>query len=263
MIRSIGIGTFKSSGTTILALTAASAAACSEGRVVLVDAAHDPDLALWARKGFGTPDIDVIRAERAAGLPGILNDASNRGHLVVVDAGRDPATIARVAALCDRLVIPVRLSPASALAVIATERHLDECGGRAADRHRRILVANAITPIPSRVARAVEAIVASSATRRLEVGLGLRAAYEAPFLGGGTLFDLMDEDAPGLVRARAEAMALAVALGLSDRRYREAAPVRAAEPALRRAVPSADDRPIVRGLGSDRGGAGARSTASG
>lgn len=214
MIGSIAIGTLKSSGSTTLALMIASVAARCERPVVLLDAAPDPDLHLWARKGFGTSDLKVKRVERIKDLPDMVEDARRQDRCVIVDAGREPATIGRAAALCDRFAVPVRLSPASAIAAIGTDRLLDGLKGRARDRGRRLFVANAVTLIPSRVARAVEAIVASSATPRLPIGLGLRAAYEAPFLGGGTLFDLMDEEAPGLARAQSEAFDLTVALGL-------------------------------------------------
>ena len=40
------------------------------------------------------------------------------------------------------------------------------------------------------------------ACRKPRPGLVLRAAYEAPFLHGGTIFNLADEIAPGLDRAR-------------------------------------------------------------
>ncbi|MCK5934568.1 MAG: chromosome partitioning protein ParA [Fulvimarina manganoxydans] len=214
MIGSIAIGTLKSSGSTTLALMIASVVARCERPVTLLDAAPDPDLHLWVRKGFGISDLKVKRVERVKELADMVEDARRRERCVVVDAGREAPMIAQAASICDRFAVPVRLSPASAIAAIGTDRLLDGLKGRARDRGRRLFVANAVTLIPSRVARAVEAIVASSATPRLPIGLSLRAAYEAPFLGGGTLFDLMDEEAPGLARAQSEAFELTAALGL-------------------------------------------------
>ncbi len=66
--------------------------------------------------------------------------------------------------------------------------------------------------------------MAESATARLPIGLVRRAAYDAPFLFGGTIFTLEDEVAPGLGRARAEAASLAYEIGILGARQEKAAP---------------------------------------
>lgn len=53
-----------------------------------------------------------------------------------------------------------------------------------------------------------------SPTPKLARGLAQRAAFEAPFLYGGTIFSLPDALAPGLHRAREDANALACSLRL-------------------------------------------------
>ena len=109
---------------------------------------------------------------------------------------------------------PPRFSPLSAHAALATERLLTAEAGKGRRNRDWSLVATAITTIPSRVARLVETIIAESELARLDIGLVLRAAYEAPFLHGGTIFSLSDDIAPGLDRARAEAATLAYESGI-------------------------------------------------
>ena len=121
---------------------------------------------------------------------------------------------ALAAKLADRTLIPVRFSPLSAYAALATERLLAAETGKGRRNRDWSLVATAITTIPSRVARLVETIIAESELARLDIGLVLRAAYEAPFLHGGTIFSLSNEIAPGLDRARAEAATLAYETGI-------------------------------------------------
>lgn len=200
-----------------MALVLASAVAAAGRSVLLVDAALEPDLLTWSHKGYGTPYLRVRRAADEKQMGALAAEARRRGVCVIIDTGRQPGMIAAGALIADRLIIPVRLSPLPALAAISTDAMLTDAATDWTAPLRRFLVATAIVPIPSRVARAVEAIVASTATPRLPVGLGLRAAYEAPFLGGATLFDLVDEEAPGLFRARQEALSLAAAVGLLDR----------------------------------------------
>ena len=123
-------------------------------------------------------------------------------------------TSARTGRSARGTVIPVRFSPLSAYAALATERLLAAEVGKGRRNRDWSLVATGVTNIPSRVARLVETIVAESQLAKLDIGLVLRAAYEAPFLHGGTIFSLSDEIAPGLDRARAEAASLAYETGI-------------------------------------------------
>ena len=91
-----------------------------------------------------------------------------------------------------------------------------------------------MTPIPSRVARAVEDLILASPTPRLPVGLSLRAAFEAPFLSGGSLFTLADDEAPSLDRARAEAAMLAYEVGLLGPKKADLGPASASAKPVRR-----------------------------
>jgi chromosome partitioning protein len=114
--------------------------------------------------------------------------------------------------LADTVLIPLRFSPLSAFAAAMTDRLLAKEPGGASER--RCFVATAIAQIPSRIARAVEVEVERSTTERFPIGLAQRAAYEAPFMFGGTVFNLDDGIAPGLARAQDEARAMAAELGV-------------------------------------------------
>lgn len=217
MVPVISIGSVKTSGSTTLALTLAAVAAAAEIPVVLIDAARDRDLVAWSRKP-GTPTgLTVEEADDEMSLERLVRAARRRGDVAVIDAGDDAGLICAGARLSDRALIPVRFSPLSAYAAVATDRMLaaDAMKGR---RGRDIaFVASAVTTIPSRVARSIEAMIEASETPRLTIGLVQRAAYEAPFLNGGTLFTLDEAFAPGLDRARAEAASLAYEVGLLGR----------------------------------------------
>lgn len=211
----ISIGSLKSSGSTTLVLTLAGVAAAAEIPVLLVDASRDKDILTWRARTEGLASVAVEAATDAASLEQVVRAARRRGQIALVDAGSDPETIRMGARLSDRALIPVRFSPLSAYAAVATERLLQQDAGQGRPDRDWALVASAVsTTIPSRIARTVEAIVAACPAPRLEIGLVLRAAYEAPFLLGGTIFTLRDAEAPGLDRARAEAATLAYEAGI-------------------------------------------------
>ncbi|MCQ8780828.1 chromosome partitioning protein ParA [Mangrovibrevibacter kandeliae] len=214
MIPVISIGTLKTSGTTTLSLTLASVAAAAEIPTVIVDAARDADLGNWSRMAGRPPRISVERVEDDTALERCVRAARRRGDFVVIDCGDTAAAITAGARLADRAIVPVRFSPLSAHAAVATDRILaaDVDGGRPG--RDRCFAACGMTAIPSRIARTLEAIIDQSPTRKLDIGLVQRAAYEAPFLHGGTIFTLADEIAPGLDRARAEAASFAFEVGV-------------------------------------------------
>ena len=214
MIPVISIGSLKTSGTTTLALTLAGVASAADIPVVLIDAARDKDLVGWAAKGACPAKITVEAADDEATIERLVRAARRRGDLAIIDAGDVAETIRIAAKLADRTLIPVRFSPLSAHAALATERLLTADAGKGRRNRDWSLVATGVTNIPSRVARLVETIIGESELAKLDIGLVLRAAYEAPFLHGGTIFSLSDEIAPGLDRARAEAASLAYETGI-------------------------------------------------
>lgn len=214
MVPVIAIGSLKSSGATTLAMTLAGVAAAAGMPVTIVDAARDADLTEWAGKAGCPSKIRVVRETSHAEIESILRGARRRGDGVIIDCGSDPELLQFAERMADRTLIPVRFSPLSAFAAISTDRLFDSVADIGRPNRERAFVASAITPIHSRIARAVEGLIEKSATRRLPVGLSMRAAYEAPFLSGGTLFTLDDAEAPGLDRARAEAAMLAYEVGI-------------------------------------------------
>ncbi|WP_102958677.1 chromosome partitioning protein ParA [Mangrovicella endophytica] len=213
----LSIGSLKTSGTTTLALTLASVAAAADIPVVLVDASRDKDLVSWQGKASTPRSLVVEAADDEAGLERLVRAARRRGDLAIIDAGDDAATIRAAARLSDRSLIPVRFSPLSAYAAIATDHLLTADAGKGRRGRDWCFAASSVTAIPSRIARMVESYIEQSETKRLEIGLVLRAAYEAPFVHGGTIFSLTDEVAPGLDRARAEAATLAYEVGILGR----------------------------------------------
>ncbi len=232
----ISIGSLKTAGSTTLALTLAGVAAAAEIPVVLVDAARDKDLVDWAGRP-GRPSGCIVEvADDEMELERVVRAARRRGEIAIIDAGDNPELIRAGARLSDRALIPVRFSPLSAYAALATDRLLASEAAKGRRGRDWLFAASAVTAIPSRVARSIEAMIERSATPRLEVGLVQRPAYEAPFLQGGTLFTMADEIAPGLDRARAEAATLAYEVGLLGRETQAGDPVRVHAPALARAA---------------------------
>lgn len=224
MIPVLSIGSVKTSGTSTLALTLAGVAAAAGIPLVLIDAARDRDLLGWSRKP-GKPDgIVVQEAGDEMSIERLMRAARRRGELAILDCGDDADLIRAGARLADRALIPVRFSPLSVCAGILTDRMLAADVGRGPPGRDRAFVASAITNIPSRIARAIETMLGDSPTRRLDIGLAQRAAYEAPFLYGGTIFTLEDGVAPGLDRARAEAAMLAFEAGILGAPARTEAP---------------------------------------
>lgn len=217
MTTMISIGSVKTSGTSTLALTLASVAAAAGIPVLLIDASRDGDLAQWARKPGRPRILSVEEAKDEVSVERLMRGARRRGDIAILDCGDDASIIRCGARLADRALVPVRFSPLSVCAGIVTDRFLAEEAGLGAPGRDRFFVATEITMIASRIARAIEAMLGESQTRRLEVGLAQRAAYEAPFLHGGTIFTLDDTQAPGLDRARAEAAILAYEAGLLGR----------------------------------------------
>ncbi|EAU42602.1 ParA-like protein [Fulvimarina pelagi HTCC2506] len=214
MVPVIAIGSLKSSGATTLAMTLAGVAAAANIPVTVIDAARDADLADWAAKPGCPGKIRVIRENDLNAIESILRGARRRGESVIIDCGSDRKILRFAERMADRTLIPVRFSPLSAFAALSTDRLFDATAEAGRPGRERAFVASAITPIHSRIARAVETMIEKSTTRRLPVGLSMRAAYEAPFLSGGTLFTLEDAEAPSLDRARAEAAMLAYEVGI-------------------------------------------------
>lgn len=214
MLPIISIGSLKTSGTTTLALTLASVAAAAEIPVLLIDAARDKDLVAWAAKGGVPSFVSVEAAEDDATLERLVRAARRRGNLAIVDSGDDAGTMRFAARLADRSLIPVQFSVLSAYAAADTDDMLVADAGQGRLGRDRAFVATAVSTIPSRIARLVDSAVSQSGAARLNSGLMLRSAYEAPFLHGGTIFTLSDAQAPGLDRARAEAAALAYEVGI-------------------------------------------------
>ena len=214
MLPILSVGSLKTSGTTTLALTLASVAAAAEIPVFLIDAARDKDLIGWAQKGDCPAFIHVEAAHDTATLERLVRAARRRGNLAIIDAGDAVGTIRFAARLSDRTLIPVRFSVLSAYAAADTEDMLAADIGQGRIGRDRAFVASAVTAIPSRIARLVDSAVDFSGAARLGTGLMLRAAYEAPFLHGGTIFTLPDSCAPNLDRARAEAASLASEAGI-------------------------------------------------
>ncbi|MDY8110435.1 chromosome partitioning protein ParA [Fulvimarina sp. 2208YS6-2-32] len=214
MIPVIAIGSLKSSGSTTLGLTLAGVAAAANIPVTIIDGAHDPDAAIWAGKRSLPRRLGVVRETNPSEIETMVRGARRRGEAMIIDCGTNPELLRLAERMADKTLIPVRFSPLSADAAIATDALFDATPGLGRPGRERAFVASAITPIHSRIARVVESLIASSATKRLQVGLSLRAAYEAPFLNGGSLFSLDDDEAPGLDRARAEAAMLAYEVGL-------------------------------------------------
>ncbi len=214
----LSIGTLKTSGTSTLALTLAAVGAAADIPVVLIDAARDGDLVDWANKGHVPAKITVERARDTGTIERLVRAARRRGDIAIIDAGDEEATIRAGAMLADRALIPVRFSPLSACSALATDQILAQDTGLGRRERDRCFVASAVTAISSRIARAIETMIETSETRRLDIGLVQRAAYEAPFLLGGTIFTLEYEMAPGLDRARAEAASLAYEIGILGRR---------------------------------------------
>ncbi|TFF19166.1 chromosome partitioning protein ParA [Jiella endophytica] len=236
MISVVSVGSLKTSGSSTMALTLASVAAAADIPVLLIDAARDGDIADWATRNAVPTKLWVERARDEATIEKLVRAGRRRGDLVVIDAGDEAATIRAGARLADRAVIPVRFSPASAFYAVETDRLLNEDAGRGRRARDWCFVASAVATIPSRIARGVEAIIEASQTPRLPIGLVQRAAYEAPFLFGGTIFTLEDAAAPGLDRARAEAASLAYEIGILGRRSESVAPVAAPRETLPKAA---------------------------
>lgn len=199
----VTVGSLRSGGTTTLALTLATVVERLGTDVLLVDAARRPDLSLWAQRPGCPKGIEVARVTKPRQLDEVVHIGRRSRRFVVIDAGVCDAMLAEAASVSAMAIIPVRFSPLSASAAAETDAMLAERGPR-----RRALVATGITPIPSRIARRVERDLAACHSFRLPAGLGLRAAFEAPFLAGGTIHNLTDEDAPGLASARQDAAAV-------------------------------------------------------
>jgi chromosome partitioning protein len=209
----VSIGAAKSGGTTTVALTLASATAAAGVPVLLLDASPGMDLATWSAKSGSQPGLEVLRCHSPEILEQAVSLGSRRGALVLIDAGTSPRMLLSAAECADTVLIPLRLSPLSAFSAVATDTFLAR-NLRDAEDKQIAFVATAIAQIPSRVARAVEERMMRSPTPKLAQGLAQRAAFEAPFLYGGTIFSLPDVLAPGLHRAREDANALARALCL-------------------------------------------------
>ncbi len=208
----IAIGSVRSGGSSTLALTLAGALADAGCSVLIIDAARNPDLLRWSHRP-GRPDlISVARCADSETLRDLVHQGRRQGRTVVIDAGFKRDRLRTAFELSRMALVPVRFSPLSVAAAIETDQLIDQT-----DRRRpggRAFVATAVTQIPSRIARAVELQLRERRTVRLPAGLSLRAAFEAPFLIGGTVHTLGDDEAPGLDRARVEAENLLYELDL-------------------------------------------------
>ncbi len=118
------------------------------------------------------------------------------------------------ARLSDRALIPVRFSPLSAYAALATDRLL----ATEADKGRRgrdwAFVASAVTTIPSRVARTIEGMIERSATARLEIGLSSAPPTRRPSCMAARSSRSARTSRPALERARTEAATIAYEIGI-------------------------------------------------
>ncbi|MBB4004926.1 chromosome partitioning protein ParA [Aurantimonas endophytica] len=213
MLSVISVGSLKASGSATVALTLASVAAAAEIPVMLVDAAAHGELAGWAAKGAHPPLLQYEHAADIAAIERALRQAWRRGALAIIDAGEEELTVRAAAGLAERALIPVRFSPLSAYSALVTDQLL-AADARLAPRGDRCFVASAITAIGNGVARSIEAIIGTSDTLRLPVGLSQCAAHLAPFVHGGTIFTLDDTVVAGLDHARAEAASFAHAVGI-------------------------------------------------
>lgn len=202
----VTVGSLRSGGTTTLALTLATVVERLGTDVLLVDGARRPDLSLWAERPGCPKGIEVARITKPRQLDEVVHLGRRSRRFVVIDAGVCDTMLAEAASVSAMAIIPVRFSPLSASAAAETDAMLAARGERAP--RRRALVATGITAIPSRIARRVERDLTACQGFRLPAGLGLRAAFEAPFLAGGTIYNLTDEDAPGLASARQDAAAV-------------------------------------------------------
>ncbi|HEX2018717.1 MAG TPA: chromosome partitioning protein ParA [Aurantimonas sp.] len=210
----ISIGSLKASGSATVALTLASVAAAADIPVTLIDAAENEELARWAAKP-GRPDrLQFEPTSSVACIAPIVSEARRRGAIVIIDAGEAEETLRAAAGLADRALIPVRFSPLSAYSALVTDQLLAADSRFGERRGNRCFVASAVTAVGSGIARSIEAIIGTSDTPRLPIGLSQCAAHEAPFVHGGTIFTLDDTAAPGLDRARVEAASFAHAVGI-------------------------------------------------
>lgn len=203
----VTVGSLRSGGTTTLALTLATAVERLGTEVLLIDAARRPDLAHWSERAGCHKGIGVARVTKPRQLEDVVHLGRRSRRLVVIDAGVCDGMLTEAASLSAMAIIPVRFSPLSASAAAETDALFSDAPDGRAPR-RRALVATGITSIPSRIARRVERDLVACRSFRLPAGLGLRAAFEAPFLAGGTIYNLTDEDAPGLTSARQDAAAV-------------------------------------------------------
>ncbi|MCW4114930.1 chromosome partitioning protein ParA [Aurantimonas sp. MSK8Z-1] len=218
----LAVGSLKTAGSTTLALTLASVAAAAEIPVILVDGARDADLLTWSALAGRPSLITVERVGDVGAMERLVRAGRRDGSLVILDCGDRADFIKAGARLSDRAIIPLRFSPLSAYAALATEMLLASDAKHGRRGRDWCLAASAVATIPSRVARAVEAIVSQSVASKISIGLTSRAAYEAPFIHGGTIFTLEDIKAPGLDRSRAEAACFAYEVGILGRIPRSA-----------------------------------------
>ncbi|NDV85851.1 chromosome partitioning protein ParA [Aurantimonas aggregata] len=214
MLSVISVGSLKASGSATVALTLASVAAAADIPVVLIDAAGQGELAGWAAKAAHPAHLSYEQAADIAAIERALRQARRSGAVAIIDAGEDEATVRAAAGLADRALIPVRFSPISAYSALVTDQMLAADARRDRKAGDRCFVASAITVIGSGVARSIEAIIGTSGTPRLPIGLSQCAAHAAPFALGGTIFTLDDVAAAGLERARVEAARFAQAVGI-------------------------------------------------
>ncbi|WP_019996757.1 hypothetical protein [Aureimonas ureilytica] len=214
MIPVLSIGSLKTSGSSTLALALASVASAADIPVVLIDASRDKDIAAWGAKPGRPERCTVEIADDEMALERLVRAARRRGEVAIIDAGDNADLLRAGARLADKALIPVRFSPLSAYAALATDQLLRMEAGKGRRDRDWAFVASAVTTIPSRIARSIETMIERSPTPRLETGLVQRAAYEAPFMHGGTLFNLTEEHVSGLDRAQTEATMLAYEVGL-------------------------------------------------
>ena len=214
MLSVISVGSLKASGSATVALTLAGVAAAADIPVALIDAAGPGELAGWAAMGAQPRHLEYERAADIAALERALRGTRRRGALAIIDAGEEEAIVRAAASLADRALIPVRFSPLSAYSALVTDQLLAADARREGKAGDRCFVASAISAIGSGVARSIEAIIGTSDTARLPVGLSQCAAHAAPFVHGGTIFTLDETAVAGLDHARAEAASFAHAVGM-------------------------------------------------
>lgn len=221
----ISIATSKGgAGKTTLCICLASAFAEQGGKIALVDTDPQGSLTSWAEKADLPESISVFSESTDENrVIDLIEAASKTHHLTIVDVQGTANTLAHTAmAFSDLVIIPMKASEFDARAAFDTLTAV-----RAVARSRRsdiefMPVLNCLSPaIPSRTAQAIREGF-EQAGIAVQTGLSDREAFRCISAYGGSLFQLSDSQAPGLTKAKAEALdfasLVADRLGISQTR---------------------------------------------